>query len=255
MNHHPLHDWKNQLSEKNYPWLGLFLVSASSVIAECCATTNLDWVVVDLEASYASRQDLMHIAQAFNGSSVALLARVAQNNQQQIEAALDIGIQGIIVPKVSDKASALAVVKSCYYPPLGKRGLNPIRCSAYFDSVGDYLSASKNIACFVQIETQEAVENLEDIASVSGIQGLFIGCGDLALDYEIPGEFGHEKMKHAIQKVLNVCEKYHLVSGIFAYSQVLAEEYQKIGFQMIAIGNEVKFLKNEVNHWLQVLKK
>ncbi|OGT29779.1 MAG: hypothetical protein A3E87_05455 [Gammaproteobacteria bacterium RIFCSPHIGHO2_12_FULL_35_23] len=254
---HPLRNWQNtfkELSQQDMPLLGMFIVSGSSIISECSATTDLHWVAADMEASPATKQDLIHIAQSFNGSSVSFLVRVAENNQQLIESALDIGAQGIVVPKVSTKEEALQVTSACYYPPLGTRGLNPIRCSGYFYDINNYLKNAKNITCMVQIETVEAVENLDEIATVKGISGLFIGCGDLAACYEIPGEFEHPKFQEAIKKVLNVCKKNHLIPGIFAYSNQLAKEYIKMGFKMIGIGNEIKFLKTSIEGSIREIK-
>lgn len=241
---HPLQSWENPFinNNKNYS-LGMFIVSASSMISECCATTGIDWLAVDIEASPATRHDLLHIAQSVNGSSVTLFARVAQNNQQYIEAALDVGVHGVIVPKVSTVEETKNVVSACYYPPMGTRGLNPIRCSAYFNAHQRYADMANSVSCIIQIETKQAIENLEEIAMVKGIDGLFIGCGDLAASLGIAGQFEHPEFHAAIEKVLAIAEKNNLIPGIFAYSNDLAKKYLGMGFKMIGIGNEIKFLR------------
>src|SRR3990167_10805462 len=139
---HPLQSWNNPFKKeslKNNFSLGMFIVSASSIISECCSVSGVEWMAVDMEASPATRHDLIHIAQSLNGTSVVLFARVAENNKQYIEAALDVGAHGVIVPKISCAADALSAVQASYYQPLGERGLNPIRCSAYFKEVASYL--------------------------------------------------------------------------------------------------------------------
>ena len=258
--HHPLKEWSSKFREAHQQTerslLGMFIVSASSLISECCATTGIDWLAADMEASPATRHDLLHIAQSLNGSSVGLFARVAQNNQQYIEAALDVGVCGVIVPKVSNASQAREVVNASYYPPLGTRGMNPIRCSGYFCNAEAYIrKANENILCIAQIETKEAVENVKEIAAVSGISGLFIGCGDLAADYGMPGSFSTPQMQHAISTVLEACKEFGRVPGIFAYNEELAKEYIKKGYIMVAVGNEIKFLRACIESTLSNIKK
>ena len=248
MSFHPLQDWSNKFSLTG-PALGMFIVSSSSFLSECCATTGLGWLAVDMEASAATRHDLIHIAQSLNGSTVTLFVRVAQNNQQYIEAALDAGAHGIIIPKISTYQDARDAVNASYYPPVGRRGINPIRCSSYFKHVDDYLSnANSQIFCIPQIETREAVQNIDAIASVKGIRGLFIGCGDLAMDYGTPGHFDNTFMHDARMAVLAACKKYKLIPGIFAYSIASAKMYIRENFKMIGIGNEIQFLRNAIEN-------
>lgn len=251
MKYHPLQSWDNISKKKvlisSQPFLGLFVVTGSSLISECSATTGINWIAVDMEASPATRYDLIHIAQSLNGSSVTLFVRVAQNNQQYIESALDIGAHGIIVPKVCTSKQASEAVDAVYYAPIGSRGMNPIRCSAYFKNLGDYLSrANSSILCIPQIETAKAVNNISEIAKVKGVSGLFIGCGDLANDFGTPGEFDTILMQNARTRILNACTKHNLIPGIFAYSEELAKKYIHEGFKMIGIGNEIKFLRNAI---------
>lgn len=260
MESHPLLAWENPVKNvvnKNIPsLLGLFIVSASSIHSECCATAGIDWIAIDMEASPASRMDMIHIAQSLNGTEVILFVRVAQNNSQHIESALDIGAHGVIIPKVSSQKDAISAVKASYYPPEGKRGMNPIRCSAYFRNVENYLEkANKSTLCIVQIETKEAINNLEEISSVKGINGLFIGCGDLASDFGTPGDFENQEMHNARRLVLEACKKYNLIPGIFAYSERLASNYIQEGFVIIGIGNEIKFLQNALDKSILEIKK
>lgn len=258
MKHHPLQIKKRHFSKENINSfsLGMFLVSGSSIVSECCAVTGIDWMAVDMEASPATRYDLIHIAQSLNGSSIYLFARVAENNKQYIEAALDVGVDGVIIPKISSLEDAISAVTGCYYPPLGKRGLNPIRCSAYFKEMPHYLKNANNfVSCIAQIETQEAITNLEAIASVAGIKGLFIGSGDLALELGTPGNFESSEMNKARKEVLAACKKHHLIPGIFAYNDELAKKYIDEGFIMIGIGNDIKFVQSGIENSLTEIKK
>lgn len=254
---HPLMNFSNELKQQLMAGdvkLGIFLVSASSTIAECCATRAIDWLIVDMEASAADRRELTQVLQALNGSQTAGMVRVTRNERHAIEAALDAGAYGLLVPKVDDASQAKDVVNSAYYPPLGKRGVNPIRCSGYFSDLPTYFKRANDLLlCMVQIESAEAVSNAEEIAATPGIDALFIGCGDLACDLGQPGNVVGPRMDEARARVMAACQAHNKIPGIFAYSRELAIEYMKEGFRFVAVGNDIKFLAAALENDLLVL--
>ncbi|WP_426577772.1 HpcH/HpaI aldolase family protein [Xenorhabdus stockiae] len=245
---------KNRL-EKNLTCFGLFLVSASSLIAECCAVRGPDWLLVDMEASPADRHDLIQMLQAMNGSRSTGMARVARNDRQQIEAALDSGAMGLMVPKVESAAEAKMVADSVYYPPKGKRGVNPIRCSGYFARLPDYFAeANDSLLTIVQIESARAVAAADEIAAVDGIDVLFIGSGDLASDLGQAGQVESPEMEQAFECVLEACRKHGKTPGIFANSVELARRYASQGFRFIAVGNDLKLIASGLEQQMYTLE-
>ncbi|WP_080962101.1 HpcH/HpaI aldolase family protein [Chromobacterium subtsugae] len=255
---HPLLNAGNPIKDKlaaGRTCFGLFLVSASALIAECCATRGPDWLLVDMEASPADRRDLIQMLQALNGSRTAGMVRVARNERHLIEAALDSGAQGLMVPKVDSAADARAVANCAYYPPRGRRGVNPIRCSAYFSRLPDYFAeANQSLLTIVQIESAQAVAEADDIAAVDGIDVLFIGCGDLACDLGQAGQVTGALMDAAIEQVLEACHRHGKIAGIFAYSLELAQRYARQGFRFIAFGNDMKLLAQSLEQQMRSLE-
>lgn len=230
--------------------LGYFVVSGSSVVVECMANTSIDWIVLDREASVA-QGELVHDLMALRGSKVKAFVRVAKCDRSEIEHALDLGAQGIIVPKVDSVEQARMAVEACYYPPLGNRGINPVRATGYFKDVNGYLkNANSRVECFVQIESVSALENLGEIAAVKGISGLFIGCGDLASSLGQPGNVEGPKMDRACRQVIAACQLNQITPGIFAYSLNLARRYKADGFEFIALGNDLKSLRSSIEQSL-----
>lgn len=222
---------------------GIFLLSASSMIAEACSIHPIDWLMFDMEASPIGRSDLLHLLQSLNGSDVTPLVRVNSKSKHDIEQVLDLGVSGILVPKVDTKLEAMAIVDATKFPPMGNRGVNPVRASAYFTDVMKYFrTANETILCMVQIESRAAVDNAHEIASVEGIDLLFIGCGDLSMSFGQPGIMDGKLMDEARQIVLAACRRNNKVPGIFAYSTELAIQYAQEGFQFIALGNDLKAL-------------
>jgi 2-keto-3-deoxy-L-rhamnonate aldolase RhmA len=224
---------------------GLFIVSASPIVAEVCATLGYDWLVFDMEASPVERRDVVAFLTALKGETAEAFVRVPRNEHSVIEQILDLGVAGIIVPKVNTAEDAIRAVDACRYPPSGKRGLNPVRASRYFSDVAGYLaSANRNTALFVQIESKEALDNVHDIAQVEGVDGLFVGCGDLALSLGQLGDLEGETMRDAARRVLESCRKAGIIAGIFAYSPSLSREYLAMGYQFVAVGNDIKALRD-----------
>jgi len=224
------------------PTYGLFLVTGSALMAEAAAYTGVDWAVIDMEAAPMTKVDALHQAQALTGTNVVCLIRVQCLDRHAIEHALDLGVDGIVVPKVESAHDAELAARFSHYPPEGARGVNPIRASAYYyNSEGYFSDANNGVLCIVQIESRVAVSNAIEIAKTPGIDMLFIGAGDLASDLGHPGDPTGPDFDEARLEVLTAAEKAGKPAGIFAYSTKLARQYTKEGFRFIAVGNEVKF--------------
>ena len=247
---HPLLDLENRTTTKmraNQYALGVFLLSGNSMIAEAVATLPIDWLVVDMEASPVTKEGAIHVMQALNGSGVTPLIRVPACDRHLIEHALDAGAHGVIVPKIDTPKAAARAAAASRYPPRGARGINPVRSSAYFSNIPEYLRlANDRTLCIVQIESIEAVERAPEIAAVDGIDGLFIGVGDLASAFGHPGVITSSRMDDARQRVLRAAADAGKFPGIFAYSTELALQYAREGFRFIAIGNDIKAIRESM---------
>jgi 2-keto-3-deoxy-L-rhamnonate aldolase RhmA len=254
---HPLVNYQNDIKERmrrGEVTKGIFALSASSIVVEAFSTMPIDWILVDCEASPATNHDVIHMFQALSGSAVSPMIRVAELSQHLIEHALDLGARGILVPKIHSGAMARRVVESACFPPKGQRGINPVRSSGYFADVPGYLrTANHCILCMVQIESREAVDRVDEIARVDGIDVLFIGPGDLASSLGQPGEVTGPVMDAAIRRVLESTIANGKIPGIFAYSSELARKYIGEGFRFVAVGNDVKIMKDGLRSLLDAI--
>ncbi len=225
------------------PWFGIFLVTASPMLAEACSMVGLDWVVIDMEAAPMTNVDTLHMLQAMSSASLLQLVRVSSLDRHLIEHALDLGAHGVVVPRVESREDAAEAADACRYPPLGHRGVNPIRASGYFTNLPDYLEgADARTLCAVQVESADGVEHVDEIANVPGVDVVFIGVGDLACSLGQPGVPDGPLMDAARRQILEATRAAGKVPGIFAYSEELARQYAEEGFELIAVGNEVKLL-------------
>lgn len=240
----PLRRLGNGLREKMAagPVYGLFLVSGNSMLTEAAGYTGIDWAVIDMEAAAIGKADALHQVQALAGSDVAPIIRVPEAGRNAIEFALDLGVYGVVIPKVDRIEDAELAARLTRYPPDGNRGVNAIRANAYYTRSDDYFkAANQEVMCIVQIESREAVQNAGKIAGTPGVDLLFIGTNDLAMDLGQPGNVTGPAFDEARRAVLEACEAADKPAGIFALSTKLARQYAKEGFRFIAIGNEVKF--------------
>jgi 2-keto-3-deoxy-L-rhamnonate aldolase RhmA len=232
--------------------LGMFLLWSEPGIAELCAWLDLDFVVIDMEAGALDRGDALRMAQALAGWRTATLVRVPSHEKHVIEHALDLGAHGLVVPKVNTREEAEEVASATRFPPAGTRGVNPARASSYFGTLPDYFHlANSEVVCIAQIETRTAVRNAADIARTPGIDGLFVGMGDLAMDLGHPGRVSEPDMGDALEAVQEAARSSRKLFGAFAYGLDLARSYVQGGHDIVAFGNEIKLLREIIVSYLE----
>lgn len=204
--------------------------------AEAAARMGYDYVVVDLQHGIASEPEALAMMQAAEAAGAIPVARVATNHPMTIGRALDAGALAVIVPMVNTAEDAKAAVAACRYPPIGDRSYGPVAAiSRYSD---DYARvANETVACLVMIETVQALENLEEILSVPGIDGVYVGPVDLSLTLGLPPRPDNDapEFLSAIDRILDSCDRHGIVPAIHA-DERLADQWTKRGFRMITVG-------------------
>jgi len=193
--------------------IGGFLQTTSPVAAEIMSRSGFDWLIVDLEHAPGDFANLQAQLQAMNGSGVVPFARAPWNDAVAIKRILDTGVMGVLIPYVNTRAEAEAAVAACKYPPQGIRGVaGSPRAAGYTGNVKEYLtSANAEVIVMIAAETAEAVENLDEILTVDGLDGIFIGPVDLASSMGYLGDAAHPE----VQDVIAVIEQKVLTSDKF----------------------------------------
>lgn len=209
-------------------------------VAEILAQAGYDWMVLDTEHSPMDVSQVQVLLQAMSFSKTVPLVRVAWNDMVLIKKALDIGAYGIIVPWVNTKEDAKRAVQAVRYPPQGLRGFGPRR-AAMRDP--DYVkTANDEIFLGVQIETQTALDNLDEILSVEGIDATLIGPSDLSLSLGVHEQWSNPKFTSAIEKILDASKRHGVAPGSLA-----PYEWQlrlKQGFKMILLTLDMWLLQD-----------
>ena len=235
------------------PSIGSWMSMAHPSIAEILAMAGYDWIVIETEHTAIDVSEVLRLIIAIEQRGSVPLVRLAWNDPIQAKAVLDSGAAGVLVPMVNTKADAELAVSMTKYPPLGSRGVGLARAQGYGINFDAYVTnANADTLLLVQIEHREAVENIEQILSVTGIDGVFIGPYDLSLSLGIPGRLNHPDILAAKQKVLAATLAHGLIAGMhFVQPQTAASDCQKAiseGYRFIALGTDILFLGDSARY-------
>ena len=231
---------------------GTWITVESPFAAEMMSSLGFDYFVIDTEHAPLDMRMAQTLMQAMrHDTKTTPIVRVWWNDIVAIKRALDIGAYGVLVPWVNSKEEAEQAVKATRYAPDGLRGCGPRR-AAMFDP--DYLKTSDDEhIVIVQIETQKAVENIEDICSVEGLDATYIGPADLSASYGHLGDMGHPDVQKAIDKVYDATKAAGLAAGIHQASGTSIKERMEKGYNIVTLGNDLIYMKMGVaNHFKEL---
>jgi 4-hydroxy-2-oxoheptanedioate aldolase len=220
-------------------WCGI----PSSFSAEVMAHAGWDSLVVDMQHGMIDYQMMVTMLQGISTTDVTPMVRVPWNDPAHIQKALDAGAYGVVCPMINNRAEAEKFVGSMRYAPVGYRSSGPIRASLYGGS--DYHAKANDIVvAFGMIETQEALDNLDQILSVKGLDAVYIGPSDLSisLGYAPGGDKPDEWMMTALKKVLDGCKRYKVQPGIHCGAPAYAKKMIEMGFTFVTVGGDNRFM-------------
>ncbi len=224
---------------------GIWISSTSPTNAEIASEIGFDFIILDMEHGPGNEADALDVLRAIKGNNTECILRAPENNLTIIKKYLDIGVRNIMIPQVSSRDEALMAVSATKYPPLGKRGFaaDALRCSMYGLN-GDYLeNANNEVFTIVQVEDRLGVDNVNTIASVDGIDMLFIGPADLSGSYGGIGNFDDPDFQAAVGRVESVCKNMEKMLGIVPYASRQTRELIQSGYSLIAEGSDIIMLR------------
>lgn len=234
---------KNRLRASREPSFGTWISSSSVVSVDVLKGLGFDWFMIDTEHAPVNPETLAAMVSLLGDSGPAPLVRVGDVNQYLIKQALDAGSQGVLVPLVSTAAQASATVAFAKYPPEGVRGAAAAAASRYGTELSTYLrNANAETLVGVQIETKEALDNLEAIAGVTGVDLLFVGPQDLTLSLGLLDDRKNPKVRDAMRRVVEACERHGKVPGTMVIDVEEKRVAAELGFRFISLASDVRFL-------------
>ena len=240
-----------QLLKAGEPALGTFLALGSTLGAEELAHVGFDWLVIDQEHGAIDATLTQGLLQAISTTDTVPLVRVPWNSGDWIKRALDAGAYGLVVPMVNDRADAEAAVRATRYPPLGARSIGGSRTRLYGGP--DYVEhANEEILLIVQIEHITAIKNAREILSVPGVDGYFIGPGDLCASMGLPNTWDPDFPAYwaALAEVQRVAAELGVPGGIHSSPGRVTAMIER-GYRFIAIGFDISFMASAASAALQ----
>jgi len=224
--------------------IGLWSSLCSTIAAQVLGDSGFDWIVIDGEHAPNELPDIVAQMQALAGTHASAVVRPAWLDTVVIKRMLDAGAQTIIVPFVQNADQAALAVASVRYPPAGIRGVAPVIRASHYGRVDNYLKlADAQMCVLVQVETKEALANLESIANVDGVDGVFIGPSDLAASLGHIGNPAHADVQAALHDAVTRLKAVGKPAGILTSNQDEARRYIDWGYTFVAVGSDINVLR------------
>ncbi len=238
--------------------IGSWITIASSDVAEIMAKTGFEWLVVDMEHSSIGFSECQNLVRTIELCGIAPLVRVGKNDPLIIKRVMDAGAHGIVVPMVNSKRDAESAIDAVHYPPMGGRGVGLHRAQGYGVTFQEYKKwLKKESVIIAQIEHKEGVESIDEILSLDGIDGIFVGPYDLSASYGEPGNFSSKNVKEALKRIVKSAHERKKSCGFHVVYPDIALMKNKIkeGYNVLAYSTDFLLLGEACRSGLNALKR
>lgn len=236
---------------------GSWITIGSTVVAEIMARSGFDWLVVDMEHSAITLDQTQDLIRVIELCGVPPLVRVGHNQPNLIKRVMDAGAHGVIVPMVNSRAEAEQAVGSVKYPPIGFRGVGLARAQKYGADFEGYRAWNQEGSIvIVQVEHIDAVNNLEEILEVPGVDGFIVGPYDLSGSLGVPGHLDHPQVLDALQRIKTVANEKKALAGFHVIPPSVEDlkARQSQGYRFLAFSLDILFLGQTCRDQLTLLR-
>jgi 4-hydroxy-2-oxoheptanedioate aldolase len=238
----PRNAFKHAIS-KGQLQIGLWCSLCSPVAIEVVSHSGYDWLLLDTEHSPNELPMVHSQLQAISQGKAHPIVRPPWNDTVTIKRYLDVGVQTLLIPFIQDADEARDAVAATRYPPLGVRGFSAAARASDYGRIKDYHKRCEEQLCvLLQVETPEALANIESIAAVDGVDGIFIGPGDLSASMGYIGQPMHPEVVAAIEDAVRRIRACGKQAGILVPDEKLARHYIEIGCTFVAVGSDIGIL-------------
>jgi 2-keto-3-deoxy-L-rhamnonate aldolase RhmA len=223
--------------------VGTWIMSASPIVAEAVGHAGFDWGVIDMEHAPADVMEVVLLLQALGNTKLVPVVRVPWNDAVAVKRVLDAGAQTVMFPYVQSAAEAGRAVAATRYPPAGVRGVSGMSRASRYGTQPNYLKqADAGLGVILQLETQAALQQLEQIAAVPGVDALFIGPADLSASMGFVGQLAHPKVMQAMGDAVQRCKGLGMPVGTLGATPETVAQYRAMGFDYLAVGSDIGLL-------------
>ena len=247
-------DFRERLRSGDF-LVGTWLTLLDPTVPELLAGSGFDLLVADGEHGPIATSELVQMVIATRAAQVPVLYRVAANEPVRIMHALDAGASGVVIPQVRTVADVEKAVAWCRYPPAGLRGIAPRRPSGFGRQTAAYMAgANDSVTCCIQIETHEALDDLDKILEVPGIDTILVGPNDLAASIGHTGRITDPEVEAAIVHIIERAKAHGIPAGAWTQSTTVAKRRREQGFRWITVSADYGFIVAAADAAVQELR-
>jgi 4-hydroxy-2-oxoheptanedioate aldolase len=251
----PVNHFKHAIAAGKTP-VGAWLVSAAPSTAEALGCVGFDFLVVDMEHTPIDVPQMADILRTIAGTSAQAIVRPPWNDMVTVKRVLDAGAQTLLFPFVQNAEEAKRAVAYTRYPPAGVRGVAAMHRGSRYGTIHDYQKRSQDELCvIVQIETVAAFDQLESIASVPGVDSIFIGPADLSASMGLLGDMGNAAVQEKLRAGARACRQLGKPCGIVGANPQIVERFLDYGFSWVAVGSDLSMLVGRAQEFLTAVRK
>jgi 4-hydroxy-2-oxoheptanedioate aldolase len=228
--------------------IGIWASLCSPIAADVLRDSGFDWMLIDTEHSPNEPPDVLAQLQAVEGGTAEAVVRPAWNDMVLMKRVLDLGARNLLVPYVQSAEEARRAVSAIRYPPHGMRGVTGGGRASRYGRVKEYFQRANDDVCLlVQVETREALANIEAIAGVDGVDGVFIGPADLAASLGHVGNSQHAEVQAALRDGVERLKRLGKPAGILTPNEDEARRYIEWGYRFVAVGIDLVLLRSNAD--------
>ena len=251
----PVNQFKHAIAAGKTP-IGAWLVSAAPSTAEALGCVGFDFLVVDMEHTPIDVPQMTDILRTIAGTSAQAIVRPPWNDMVTVKRVLDAGAQTLLFPFVQSAEEAKRAVAYTRYPGAGVRGVAAMHRGSRYGTIPEYQKKAHDELCvIVQIETVAAFDQLESIASVPGVDSLFIGPADLSASMGLLGDMGNAAVQEKLRAGARACRQLGKPCGIVGANPQIVERFLDYGFSWVAVGSDLSMLVGRAQEFLSAVRK
>jgi 4-hydroxy-2-oxoheptanedioate aldolase len=229
--------------ESGVAQIGIFSSLASNYTVELLCGSGFDWILLDMEHSPNDLESLLSQLQAAAGYPTHPVVRVPSNDMVTIKRVLDVGVQTLLIPHISSRAEAEEAVSYTRYPPLGVRGVGGTTRATRFGRIKDYQKiAHTEICVMAMVESPEGLENLDAICAVEGVDGVFLGPGDLSVALGYQGNSAHPELLQRVEDAIRRIRKAGRIPGYLSGVEADVKRMTAAGALFCGVGMDAQLL-------------
>ena len=239
----------------SHPPVGTWITSASPLVAEAIGCAGFDWGVVDMEHAPLDTMGVVHLLQALAGTKMVPVVRVPWNDAVVVKRVLDAGAATLLYPFIENADEARRAVAATRYPPEGVRGVSGMTRATRYGTVPNYLkTANQQVGVIVQLETPQALTQLEAVAAVDGVDAIFIGPADLSAAMGHMGQQTHPAVMDLMAKAVQRCKAVGKPVGTLGGTPETVAQYRATGFDFVAVSSDIGLMMRSAQAALASLR-